>query len=67
MTTTTASLKEQILDALDQLPDDTLLEILGYVKALKPGPGFATADEVRQAYLDSEKEHEEVYRRLANS
>jgi hypothetical protein len=67
MTVTTATLKEQILEALDQVPDEALLEILGYVQALKPGPNFATTDEVRQAYLDSEKEHEEVYRRLANS
>jgi hypothetical protein len=67
MTITTATLKEQILEALDQVPDEALLEILGYVKSLQPSVEAAQDSVVWQAYLKSKQNREEVYRRLANS
>ncbi|PSN11993.1 DUF2281 domain-containing protein [filamentous cyanobacterium CCT1] len=65
--TTTATLKAQILEKLDHLPAETLAEVLVYVQGLNPGSNIAPHDEVWQAYLESEKEREEVYHRLANS
>jgi hypothetical protein len=59
--------KEQIIQELDQVPDDSLSKVLELLRTLK---GEAAADSkedrVWQAYLESEKEREEVYRRLAN-
>lgn len=66
MTTTAATLKDQILEAIDHLPVETLAEILAYVQGLRTD-SIAVQDEVWQAYLESEKEREEVYRRLADS
>ncbi|MBE9112885.1 DUF2281 domain-containing protein [Nodosilinea sp. LEGE 07298] len=65
--TTTTILKAQILEALDHLPAETLAEILTYVQALNPDSNIASQDEVWRAYLQSEQEREEVYRRLADS
>lgn len=65
--TTTATLKDQILEAIDHLPVETLAEILDYVQGLQTEPVLASQDEVWQAYLESEQEREEVYRRLADS
>ena len=65
--TTPATLKAQILEKLDRLPAETLAEVLVYVQKLNPGSNHASQDEVWRAYLESEKEREEVYRRLADS
>lgn len=62
----TPTLREQILAELDQVPDEALAEILTYIQVRNA----AVASEnsvIWQAYLKSEKEREEVYRRLANS
>jgi hypothetical protein len=64
---TTKTLREQLLAEIDQIPDDALPELLTYVQSLRTAASFVTQDEVWQAYLESEKEHEEVYRRLADS
>jgi hypothetical protein len=64
--TTTATLKDQILEAIDPLPVETLAEILAYVQGLRT-ENVASQDEVWHAYLKSEQEREEVYRRLADS
>ncbi|MBD1916597.1 MULTISPECIES: DUF2281 domain-containing protein [Cyanophyceae] len=65
--TTATTLKDQILEEIDHLPVETLAEILAYVQGLRTGPNVAPHDEVWQAYLESEQEREEVYRRLADS
>lgn len=66
MTTTATTLKDKILEAIDPLPVETLAEILAYVQGLR-AENVASQDEVWQAYLESEQEREEVYRRLADS
>ena len=66
MTTTATTLKDQILEAIDPLPVEKLTEILAYVQGLRTDSNVAQ-DEVWQAYLESEQEREEVYRRLADS
>ena len=62
--------KDQLLLELDQVPEPLLLKVLEFVRSLK------TEEEQQQqkieakgwqAYLDSERERKEVYRRLANS
>lgn len=63
----TATLKAQVLEQLDRLSTEDLAEVLAYIQALNPGQNVASQDEVWQAYLESEKEREEVYRRLAVS
>ncbi|PZO34927.1 MAG: DUF2281 domain-containing protein [Leptolyngbya sp.] len=67
MTIATATLKEQILAELDHLPEAALVETLAYVQSLSGNLQMASPEEAMQAYLASEKEHEEVYTRLANS
>ncbi|MEA5451263.1 hypothetical protein VB780_21965 [Leptolyngbya sp. CCNP1308] len=67
MTTTATTLRDQILEAIDHLPVETLAEILAYVQGLRTDSNVASQDEVWQAYLESEKEREQVYRRLADS
>ncbi|MBD2105502.1 DUF2281 domain-containing protein [Nodosilinea sp. FACHB-13] len=64
--TTATTLKDQILEAIDHLPAETLAEILVYVQGLRTDSNV-DQDQVWQAYLESEKEREEVYRRLADS
>jgi hypothetical protein len=60
--------KDQLLQELDQAPEPLLLKLLEIVRSLK-----AEAEQQKleakawQAYLDSERERKEVYRRLANS
>ena len=67
MTIATATLKEQILAELDHLPEAALVETLACVQSLSGNLQMASPEEAMQAYLASEKEHEEVYTRLANS
>ncbi|MBW4470286.1 MAG: DUF2281 domain-containing protein [Stenomitos rutilans HA7619-LM2] len=60
--------KEQIIQALDQLPEPKLTDVLTFIHSLEAtDTPPAVRPEVWQAYLDSEREREEVYRRLANS
>ncbi|MBW4691389.1 MAG: DUF2281 domain-containing protein [Lyngbya sp. HA4199-MV5] len=61
--------KEQIIQALDQLPEPKLSDVLTFIHSLEAPADNppAVRPEVWQAYLDSEREREEVYRRLANS
>lgn len=63
------SIKEKILQELEQLPDSSLQEVLEFISSLHPKvqSDDSLDQEVWQAYLKSEKEREEVYRRLANS
>ncbi|MGB3308123.1 MAG: DUF2281 domain-containing protein [Nodosilinea sp.] len=65
--TTTATLKNKILEEIDDLPAETLAEILAYVKSHKPSAKTAEDSAVWQAYQRSKQERAEVYRRLANS
>ncbi|MBW4462751.1 MAG: DUF2281 domain-containing protein [Nodosilinea sp. WJT8-NPBG4] len=67
MTSTAATLRDQILEEINDLPVKALAEVLTYVQRLRNGPNVAPHDEVWQAHLESEKEREEVYRRLAGS
>ena len=64
---TTATLKEKILAELDHLSLEALAETLAYVQALNASPQMTFPEEAIQAYLASEQEYEEVYRRLASS
>ncbi|MBW4613877.1 MAG: DUF2281 domain-containing protein [Desmonostoc vinosum HA7617-LM4] len=62
------TIKEQILQELEQVPEPTLQEILEFVRSLK----IKQQHELQQsdtwkAYLASKQKREEVYRRLANS
>jgi len=59
--------KDQIIQALDDVPESALPEILDYVrgqKAQHSEPSVRKA--VWDAYLASERERNEVYRRLAD-
>ena len=59
--------KELLLQEIDQVPEPMLEEVLDFVRSLKAEAKPEIDPKVWQAYLDSEREREEVYRRLANS
>ncbi|MBD0310893.1 MAG: DUF2281 domain-containing protein [Microcoleus sp. T1-bin1] len=60
--------KDQLLQELDQAPEPLLLKLLEIVRSLKTeAEQQKLEDKAWQAYLDSERERKEVYRRLANS
>ena len=60
--------KDQLLQELDQVPEPLLLKVLEFVRSLKTEEEQQTLEaKAWQAYLDSERERKEVYRRLANS
>ncbi|MEG4043373.1 DUF2281 domain-containing protein [Microcoleus sp. Pol17_C1] len=61
--------KDQLLQELDQVPEPLLLKVLEFVRSLKTEEEEQQKLEAKawQAYLDSERERKEVYRRLANS
>lgn len=69
------TLKEELIQELEHLSELDLLRVLEYVRVelLKAPPSQETLSEqseanlVWQAYLESEQEREEVYRRLASS
>ena len=69
------TLKEELIQELEHLSESDLLKVLEYVRVelLRTTSEEAAAadpsgdDLVWQAYLASEQEREEVYRRLANS
>lgn len=61
--------KDQLLLELDQVPEPVLLKLLEFLRSLKTEEAQQQQLESKawQAYLDSERERKEVYRRLANS
>ncbi|MEG4856778.1 DUF2281 domain-containing protein [Microcoleus sp. K1-B6] len=60
--------KDQLLQELDQVPEPVLLKVLEFVRSLKTEEEKQKLEaKAWQAYLDSERERKEVYRRLANS
>jgi hypothetical protein len=67
MTTTATTLKDQILEAIDHLPAETLAEILDYVKSRQLSAETVEESAVWQAYQRSKQKRAEVYRRLADS
>ncbi|MBE9156626.1 DUF2281 domain-containing protein [Nodosilinea sp. LEGE 06152] len=65
--TTTTTLKDEILEAIDDLPAETLTEILVYIKSRKPLAETVKDSAIWQAYQRSKQKRAEVYRRLADS
>ncbi len=69
------TLKEELMQELEQMSEAELAKVLEFVRvhiveaapALKAHAAKADDNPVWQAYLESEREREEVYRRLANS
>ena len=62
------TVKDQLLQEIDQIPEPLLKEVLEFVLALKAKNLVKSEkSDVWNAYLASKKEREEVYRRLANS
>jgi hypothetical protein len=63
------TIKEQLIQELEQLPEAQLEAVLTLVRSLKvePDTNSDQSSRVWQAYLASKQEREEVYRRLANS
>ena len=62
------TVKEQIIQELEQIPESQLNELLQVVRFFKEKCQDNSQDsEVWQAYLASKREREEVYRRLADS
>jgi len=63
------TIKEQLIQELEQLPEAQLEAVLTLVRSLKAEPDTNSDHSSRfwQAYLASEQQYEEVYRRLANS
>ncbi len=60
--------KDQLLLELDQVPEPVLLKLLEFLRSLKTEEEQQQLEsKAWQAYLDSERERKEVYRRLANS
>ncbi|MGB3651335.1 MAG: DUF2281 domain-containing protein [Rivularia sp. (in: cyanobacteria)] len=62
------TVKEQIIQELEQIPESELSELLEVVRIFKEKyQNNSHESEVWQAYLASKREREEVYRRLADS
>ena len=61
------STKDLIIQELDQLPEPLLSRVLESIRELKNAELGQANNRVWQAYLASEQENEEVYRRLADS
>ena len=62
------TVKEQIIQELEQIPESQLNELLQVVRFFKEKCQNDSQDsEVWEAYLASKREREEVYRRLADS
>ena len=62
------TIKEQILEKIDQLPESALLEVLEFVRSLKARHQLQLQQsDAWKAYLASKQERKEVYRRLASS
>jgi hypothetical protein len=58
--------KEKIIQELEEIPESMLEQVLKYLHQLK-NEEQQLEEKAWQAYLKSEQEREEVYRRLANS
>ncbi len=71
----TMTLKEELMQELEQVPEAELAKVIEFVRVhvveatptLKSTLAQAGTDPVWQAYLESAREREEVYRRLASS
>lgn len=62
------TIKEQIMQELEQIPEPQLRQVLEFVRSWQaPSQPDEVPSEVWQAYLASERERKKVYRRLANS
>ncbi len=61
------TIKEQILQELDRLPEESLEKVLAFLRSLESSSSLSTDDRAWRAYLESEREREEVYHRLADS
>jgi hypothetical protein len=59
--------KDQIIQELDQVSESVLRKVLEFVRSLKTEDQQALEEKAWQAYLNLEREREEVYDRLANS
>lgn len=65
MSSTQLDTKTEIIQTLDRLSDEALQQVLECARSLSPPSSHD--ERVWQAYLESEREREEVYRRLADS
>lgn len=69
------TLKEELIQELKQVSEAELAKVLAFVRVhvveatptLKSTSAQSETDPLWQAYLESEQEREEVYRRLASS
>lgn len=61
------STKDLIIQELNQLPEALLPKVLDSIRQIKESEQNTLKTQVWQAYLESEQENEEVYRKLANS
>lgn len=61
------TIRNLIIQELDQIPESALPDVLNYIRQLKDEPPQTLQERIWQAYLDSEQEREEVYQRLADS
>lgn len=61
------TVKEQIIQELEQIPESIQKKVLEYVLSLKTEEKENSENKAWEAYLESEREREEVYRRLADS
>ncbi|KAB8320062.1 DUF2281 domain-containing protein [Tolypothrix campylonemoides VB511288] len=62
------TIKEQLLQELDQVPDSALQQVLEFVRSLKTRhQSELQENDTWKAYLAFKREREEVYRRLASS
>ncbi|USR91699.1 DUF2281 domain-containing protein [Phormidium yuhuli AB48] len=67
------TVKEKLLEKIEQLSEPELAKVLEFVTVhLEPQMGQTETENLKssaawKAYLQSEQEREEVYRRLANS
>lgn len=57
--------KQTIIQEIERMSDADLIQVLDYIRTLKATS--TEAPEIWQAYLQSEQERQEVYRRLAQS
>jgi len=59
--------KDLIIEELNQLPETLLPQVLESIRQLNKAERETANEQVWQAYLESERENEEVYQHLANS
>ncbi|MGL5082954.1 MAG: DUF2281 domain-containing protein [Microcoleaceae cyanobacterium] len=62
------TIKEELIQEIENISEAELIRVLEFVKTLRTDSGAESDTHlVWQAYLQSEQEREEVYRRLADS